>query len=67
MSCPPSCPYLCCNNSIRNLTLNYNLGDCAADENLDLRVCGFKYDEYTMYIKQSIADINIQKNADYTP
>ena len=66
MSCPSSCPYLCYNNSIHNLTLNCNLGDCAADEKLDLGVCRFKHDEYTMYIKQSITDINIQKNTDYT-
>ena len=67
MSCLPDCPYLYYNNSIRNLTLNYNLGDCTADENLDLRVCRFKHDKYTMYIKQSIADINTQKNEDNTP
>ena len=66
MSCPPGCLYLCCNNSIRNLILNCNLGDCAADEKLDLGVCGFKYNEYTMYINQNIADINIQKNDDNT-
>ena len=64
MSCLSDCLYLCCNNSIRNPTLNYNLGNCASDKNLDLGVCGFKHDEYTMYIKQSVADINIQKNED---
>ena len=67
MSCPPDCPYLYCNNSIHNPTINYNLGECASDEKLDLGVCGFKHDEYTMYINQNIADINTQKNGDNTP
>ena len=67
MSYPPGCPYLYCNNSIRNPTLNYNLEDCTADKNLDLGVYRFKHDEYTIYIKQSVADINTQKNEDRTP
>ncbi|CAG8562413.1 8379_t:CDS:1, partial [Scutellospora calospora] len=67
MSCPPDCPLLCCNNSIRNPAINCILGECASDEKLDLNICGFKHDEYTMYITQNIADINTLKNEDKTP
>jgi hypothetical protein len=66
MSCPSNCPLLCCNNSISNIG-SCNLGECAADENLDLKLCGFKHDEFTSFSDQNIVDITKQKNEDETP
>lgn len=61
MSCPADCPLLCCNNSIRQPNINCSIGECASDEKLDLKICGYNHDEYTVYSDWKVADFDNQK------